>query len=290
MESCSITKASQVRSAHKSDSFSGGLRRSAVLFSKFRTQFEDPDDFYTYLAEDTVQLVTRYEPVKGKRVVDIGGGPGYFAKAFLRSGAASCFVEPFWDEMTDAGRSSGLGIVGDGMDLPFADNTFDISHSSNVIEHVLLPKKFFDEMIRVVRPGGSSSWRLRIGYHHSAGMRLRHGITSVASGLPDDTSGSSATLRKIAMGSVCTGWILPKFSHGRAVRRGLSSSTCFPGTTLIGPGESCKFPVFGKSPLGTSYSSSVADSTSVPARCLELRRNARDMSGNNGSARKWRTS
>ena len=88
-----------MKSPSKSESFLDGLRRSATLLQKFRTQYEDPDDFYTYLAEDTVRLVARYEPVEGQRVVDIGGGPGYFARAFLKAGAASCFVEPFWDEM-----------------------------------------------------------------------------------------------------------------------------------------------------------------------------------------------
>ncbi len=168
-----MTKASHVKSVRKSESLIDGVRRSAILFSKFRTQYEDPDGFYTYLAEDTVQLVARYEPVKGKRVIDIGGGPGYFAKAFRRSGAMSCFVEPFWDQMTDGGRLSGLGIVGDGMDLPFADSTFDISHSSNVIEHVLQPKRFFDEMIRVVRPGGLiflafTNWLSPFGGHETS--------------------------------------------------------------------------------------------------------------------------
>jgi ubiquinone/menaquinone biosynthesis C-methylase UbiE len=157
----------------KSESFTAGVRRSATLFSKFRTQYEDPDGFYTYLAEDTVRLVGRYESVEGKRVIDVGGGPGYFAKAFRRSGASSCFVEPFLDQMTDWGRSSGLGIVGDGMDLPFADNAFDISHSSNVIEHVLKPKRFFDEMIRVVRPSGLiflafTNWLSPFGGHETS--------------------------------------------------------------------------------------------------------------------------
>jgi len=43
---------------------------------------------------------------------------------------------------------------GDGLQLPFADGTFDVSHSSNVVEHVVDPHSFFDEMLRVPRPGG----------------------------------------------------------------------------------------------------------------------------------------
>jgi glycosyltransferase involved in cell wall biosynthesis/SAM-dependent methyltransferase len=168
-----VNKGRRVRSTSDAVPLTTSLRRSVVLFQKFRTQYDDPDGFYTYLAEDTVELVEQYEPVEGQRVVDIGGGRGYFTKAFLKSGAASCFVEPFWDEMGEDGRSTRLGIIGDGVNLPFADCTFDISHSSNVIEHVSPPKSFFDELVRVVRPGGLiflafTNWLSPFGGHETS--------------------------------------------------------------------------------------------------------------------------
>ncbi len=151
----------------------GGLKRSAELFRGFQSQYDRPDDFYTLLADDTVALVERYARVRGQRVIDIGGGPGYFAKAFRRAGATSFFVEPFWEALTDAGRSLGYGIIGDGMKLPIADGAMDISHSSNVLEHVPNPKAFFAEMLRVVRPGGLmflafTNWFSPFGGHETA--------------------------------------------------------------------------------------------------------------------------
>jgi SAM-dependent methyltransferase len=153
--------------------FYGEFRRSLYLWRGFRSQFDDPDGFYTLLADDTVALVDRYQSVLGQRVVDVGGGPGYFAQAFRRSGAASCFVEPVWAAMTASGRGLGYGIVGDGMKLPFADGMFDISHSSNVLEHVTDPKTLFDELIRVVRPGGTvflafTNWFSPFGGHETS--------------------------------------------------------------------------------------------------------------------------
>jgi SAM-dependent methyltransferase len=153
--------------------FVNEIRRSLRLLQGFRTQYDDPDGFYTLLADDTVSLVVEYGPVAGRRVVDIGGGRGYFGEAFRRAGAESVFVEPFWDEMTDQGRKLGYGVMGDGLRLPFADATFDVSHSSNVIEHVTDPRRLFDEMLRVLRPGGTmflafTNWFSPFGGHETS--------------------------------------------------------------------------------------------------------------------------
>ena len=149
------------------------LKRSAHLLQGFRTQYEDPEGFYTFLADDTATLVGEFDPLEGRRVVDVGGGAGYFAQAFRRAGAKSVFVEPFQDEMGDRGKALGYGIIGDGLRLPFADDTFDVSHSSNVIEHVTDPRHFLDEMIRVVRPGGVvflafTNWFSPFGGHETS--------------------------------------------------------------------------------------------------------------------------
>src|SRR5690606_36040886 len=45
-------------------------------------------------------------------------------------------------------------VIGSGLQLPFADETFDVSYSSNVLEHVNEPWTMADEMVRVTRRGG----------------------------------------------------------------------------------------------------------------------------------------
>ena len=132
----------------------GGVSRSVRLLKGFRTQYDDPDGFYTMLADDTVELVGEYHPVAAQRVVDVGGGPGYFAQAFRRAGAKSVFVEPFWESMTASGQQLGYGVIGDGLSLPFPDGAFDISHSSNVIEHVVDPENSFTKCLGLCAPAG----------------------------------------------------------------------------------------------------------------------------------------
>jgi SAM-dependent methyltransferase len=73
----------------------------------------------------------------------------------------------------DVGELSGQGeiargtVVGDGMNLPFADGAFDLCYSSNVLEHVSDPWQMADEMLRVTKPGGIAyiSYTLWFGPH-----------------------------------------------------------------------------------------------------------------------------
>jgi SAM-dependent methyltransferase len=151
----------------------GGVRRSVRLFQGFRHQFDDEAEYYSFLADDTLALVEEQMPVAGTRVVDIGGGSGYFSRAFRRAGAESVLVEPSWEWMGVSGRGLGSGVVGDGRTLPLSDAAFDISFSSNVLEHVRDPEAFLDEMVRVVRPDGLvflsfTNWLSPFGGHATA--------------------------------------------------------------------------------------------------------------------------
>ena len=54
-----------------------------------------------------------------------------------------------------AAWTSGRGVRASGQQLPFADNSFDICLSSNVVEHTSAPWAMCEEMLRVTRPGGT---------------------------------------------------------------------------------------------------------------------------------------
>lgn len=87
-------------------------------------------------------------------VLDVGGGPGYFAPEFAARGARYLTVEPDPAEMHMAGPRMRGAVRGSGMALPFRDNAVDVCMSSNVAEHVPQPWVMADEMLRVTRPGG----------------------------------------------------------------------------------------------------------------------------------------
>lgn len=152
------------------------LRRSFGLLSDFKYEQTRPDIFYGHLAEDTVGLIRdiyagvrgagqgsgrearqaedQGEPLHGTKILDVGGGPGYFGVAFDKAGADYYTCEPDVGEMAAAGIKLQTSVRGSGLDLPFLSDAFDITYSSNVAEHVPDPWRMADEMLRVTKPGG----------------------------------------------------------------------------------------------------------------------------------------
>jgi SAM-dependent methyltransferase len=139
------------------------LTRSLRLLGQFRYEQSDPALFYGALAQDTAAMVTDLwrgttgTAPGGRTVLDVGGGPGYFAAAFADAGLHYIGVEPDPTEM-HAGPAAAdrqtTYVRASGMALPFADASVDICLSSNVAEHVRQPWRLGHEMLRVTRPGG----------------------------------------------------------------------------------------------------------------------------------------
>jgi SAM-dependent methyltransferase len=144
------------------------------LLGQFRYEQRDPARFYGAVAQDTAAMVTDLwqdtngTSQAGRTVLDVGGGPGYFAAAFADVGLRYIGVEPDPREIhampigaAPAATSStapasirGIYVRASGMALPFADASVDICLSSNVAEHVPQPWRLGREMLRVTKPGG----------------------------------------------------------------------------------------------------------------------------------------
>jgi len=162
------------------------LRRSVRLLSAFRYEQPDPGRFYGALATDTVALVSDLwrsahgESPAGRTLLDVGGGPGYFAAAFADAGVHYIGVEPEPNEMHAAGTSfvatTDTFVRASGMALPFADDSVDICLSSNVAEHLPRPWQLGAEMLRVTKPGGLAvlSYTVWLGPFGGHEMGLTH--------------------------------------------------------------------------------------------------------------------
>ena len=166
------------------------LSRSVRLLSEFRYERPDPARFYGALAADTAAMVADLwmgahgEPPLGRTLLDVGGGPGYFASAFSDAGVRYVGVEPDPSEMHAAAPAAGRGaqkagvafVRASGMALPFADDSVDICLSSNVAEHVRRPWQLGGEMLRVTKPGGLAvlSYTVWLGPFGGHEMGLTH--------------------------------------------------------------------------------------------------------------------
>ncbi|ACZ84467.1 class I SAM-dependent methyltransferase [Streptosporangium roseum] len=150
-----MTSTSSGKPAELPGPFRADLRRSIRLFSAFRKEQTDPDFFYGLLAADTVAQLGAYTPLDGRLVLDVGGGPGYFADALRRAGARPVCVDCDAGEMSMRDGSPPRGaVLGSALDLPLRDGSVDVCFSSNVLEHVPDPWRMTGEMARVTRPGG----------------------------------------------------------------------------------------------------------------------------------------
>ncbi len=103
-------------------------------------------------------------PRDGQRLLDVAGGTGDIAFRFLkRAPGASAVVCDMTESMLISGQQRAEAakmpdrlnwVVGDAMELPFEDSSFDVYTISFGIRNVTRPQEALNEACRVLRPGG----------------------------------------------------------------------------------------------------------------------------------------
>lgn len=129
------------------------------LWRLFRAEQDAPGPFYRRLAADAVRDLERcHGSLRGRRVADLGSGPGYYAAAFREAGADVVAVEGDLAELGGASdqppHQLGGAVVGDASALPLCARGVDGVFCSNMLEHTRDPARVIDEMVRVLRPDG----------------------------------------------------------------------------------------------------------------------------------------
>ena len=103
-------------------------------------------------------------PRAGQKLLDVAGGTGDVSFKFLkRAGHGHATVCDLTEGMLNEGRKRAEAaamqdsldwVVGDAMDLPFENNTFDVYTISFGIRNVTRPQEALNEAFRVLKPGG----------------------------------------------------------------------------------------------------------------------------------------
>ncbi len=114
--------------------------------------------------------VAPWLPPEG-RLLEIGAGAGWQAEIFVQKGLRVFAIElPSSEYLV---HSAFPIIRYDGITIPFADSTFDVVYSSNVLEHIPHVEMFQREILRVLKPNGrmihalpTSTWRVTTSLAH----------------------------------------------------------------------------------------------------------------------------
>jgi SAM-dependent methyltransferase len=132
------------------------LRDTVALVRLWRDEVENPAPFYGELARRAAaELERSYGPLAGRRLLDLGCGPGFYTAALRARGAEVIPVDNDADEMIGAGGAPPEGaIVADAGALPLDSASVDGVFCSNMLEHTPTPERVIAEIERVLRPGG----------------------------------------------------------------------------------------------------------------------------------------
>jgi ubiquinone/menaquinone biosynthesis C-methylase UbiE len=113
----------------------------------------DPGGYHELLDELETTFVRRY--AEGRDVLEVGCGTGLVLRriqGFARS-ARGVDLSP---GMLEKARERGLDVVeGSATELPFEDQSFDVTCSFKVLAHIPDIQRALSEMVRVTRRGGT---------------------------------------------------------------------------------------------------------------------------------------
>jgi SAM-dependent methyltransferase len=130
-----------------------GVTRIRELWRLFRNEREEPEPFYTWLAEElAADLAARHGALAGKVLLDLGCGPGYYTAALRAHGATVIPVDNSADELGD--RPPEGALLADAAALPLETGSADGIVCSNLLEHAPDAEGVIREIERLLKPGG----------------------------------------------------------------------------------------------------------------------------------------
>jgi len=100
-------------------------------------------------------------PVQSVRLLDFGCGPGYFLRLLIDSKPSRASTHFVGIDISGAAAKVASQVCpeasiihGSMYQVPLAKNSEDVIVCTEVLEHLLEPRRALDEMMRVLRPGG----------------------------------------------------------------------------------------------------------------------------------------
>jgi SAM-dependent methyltransferase len=107
--------------------------------------------FYRVYVQAATEFLTRHP---GVRTLEVGCGEGILLRD---SGFAPIQLDISMARLRKARTRGNALVCADGMELPFADRSFDVVLLVALLEHVSHPQRVIDETWRVLKSGGEAA-------------------------------------------------------------------------------------------------------------------------------------
>ena len=127
--------------------------------------FQSSDNMYTYTSRSADQnwskIITSLCQVNNCRVADIGCGGGIYSRELAALGACEVIGVDFSSNMIEAAKQRSMGFKnirftkGNAYDTNLASHSVDVVLARALIHHLDDLGRFFGEVARILRPGGS---------------------------------------------------------------------------------------------------------------------------------------
>lgn len=130
----------------------------AAMFDQVSSKYDLTNFILTFGLIDVWRVATReaIAPGPGMTILDIAAGTGSSSVTYAEAGA-DVVASDISEGMMEVGRRRHPELTfvqGDATDLPFEDNSFDVTTISYGLRNVEDPAKALGEMLRVTKPGG----------------------------------------------------------------------------------------------------------------------------------------
>ena len=115
----------------------------------------NPSYVWRFGQERRLEMVRRYLPLQGSRLLDLGCGLGAYVRRFSDFSDHAYGIDIDVARVQRGAREGVHGLcAGVSESLPFADGVFDGVLLNEVLEHVRNDRDTLSEALRVTRPGG----------------------------------------------------------------------------------------------------------------------------------------
>ncbi|MFD8498506.1 demethylmenaquinone methyltransferase [Amycolatopsis sp. NPDC059657] len=128
----------------------------AAMFDDVASGYDRANSFMTFGFDRRWRNTTArvLDAKRGEKVLDLAAGTGVSTVEYTRNGAW-CLAADFSFGMLKAGKHRKVPMVAaDALNLPFADESFDVATITLGIRNFVDTKAALAEIARVVRPGG----------------------------------------------------------------------------------------------------------------------------------------